>query len=274
MAVFFLTLMLGIRNWRAGRGDQAGATKVGVWTTVLALVAGMLTTHHTATREEVPLLTDTVGLALFAGAVAWFMYVSLEPMIRRHAPELLVSWAQLMRGEWRSPVLAGHVLAGVAVGTPLCAILAMFTYGGWVPVTLYALMPSVFLARTWQIGALFGLVYFFIFAFLRYLLRNFWLATAGVLCILYFAQFSGTSPVGKALGAALLLAVGLRFGMVAFGVCAIIASQQIPFTTDLSAWYASAGITFAAMVLALTAYGFHYGLAGRKWRANNEEAGA
>lgn len=138
----------------------------------------------------------------------------------------------------------------------------------------YALKPLVFVARTWQIGALFALGYFFIFALLRYLLRNFWLASAGVLCVLYFAQFSGANPAGKALGAVLLLVVGLRFGMVAFAVCAIIASQQIPFTTELSTWYASAGITYVAMALALTAYGFHYGLAGRKWGRNNAEAAA
>ena len=41
-------------------------------------------------------------LAVFNGVVSLAGYVALEPLVRRHRPQALITWGRLMMGRWRN----------------------------------------------------------------------------------------------------------------------------------------------------------------------------
>jgi serine/threonine-protein kinase len=46
----------------------------------------------------------------------WILYLAIEPYIRRHWPDMLVSWTRLLGGRWRDPLVGRDVLLGTAIG--------------------------------------------------------------------------------------------------------------------------------------------------------------
>ena len=42
------------------------------------------------------------------------MYLGIEPHIRRHWPDSLISWSRLQSGRLKDPLVASHILAGIA----------------------------------------------------------------------------------------------------------------------------------------------------------------
>jgi hypothetical protein len=44
-------------------------------------------------------------------------YVAIEPYVRRNWPESLISWTRLHNGQFRDPLVASHILAGLAGGS-------------------------------------------------------------------------------------------------------------------------------------------------------------
>ena len=45
------------------------------------------------------------------------LYLAIEPAIRRRFPEKIVSWTRLLSGNWRDPIVARDILAGIAAGS-------------------------------------------------------------------------------------------------------------------------------------------------------------
>ena len=46
----------------------------------------------------------------------WTIYLALEPLVRRHWPQVLVSWTNVLTGRAADPVVGRDVLIGVALG--------------------------------------------------------------------------------------------------------------------------------------------------------------
>ena len=121
----------------------------------------------------------------------------------------------------------------------------------------YAGLESVF----------FSLAFLFLMVALEVVLRKPWLAVL-VLLALPAASAAAGPTVWIDLADTLLLGVrllvltrvGLLAGMVNGFVFLIF---SYPFTFDTSAWYASAGYVYLAVVAALTLYGFRTALGGR-----------
>src|SRR5207244_4245124 len=78
------------------------------------------TDHHAALPVEWSSFVINAGIGLFVAAIAWLLYVALEPIIRRSHPHLVVSWARLLAGRCKDPGVGRDVLlgrwAGGAVG--------------------------------------------------------------------------------------------------------------------------------------------------------------
>jgi hypothetical protein len=51
-------------------------------------------------------------LAVFLASLFWSLYIAIEPYVRRHWPDALISWTRLQAGRVRDPLVASHVLAG------------------------------------------------------------------------------------------------------------------------------------------------------------------
>ena len=72
--------------------------------------------RHVATLWEVALLLTALSWALLAAAVCWIGYLAVEPFLRRRWPEVLVTWARLLAGDFRDPLVGRDVLIGCAAG--------------------------------------------------------------------------------------------------------------------------------------------------------------
>src|SRR5262249_47194998 len=54
--------------------------------------------------------------SLASAALVWVFYLALEPEVRRTRPRAEISWARLLAGRWRDPLVASHVLLGGLLG--------------------------------------------------------------------------------------------------------------------------------------------------------------
>jgi hypothetical protein len=110
-------LFLARRNLLLGRGDREGARRLAALALTAELCGWMLGGHHVAEiGGELMLIIRGLGVCLLLAAVVWVLYLAIEPYIRRHWPDMLVSWTRLLAGRWRDPLVGRDVLLGTAVG--------------------------------------------------------------------------------------------------------------------------------------------------------------
>src|SRR5207245_2687638 len=64
-----------------------------------------------------------LGHALIRGVAMLLAYLAIEPYIRRLWPSVLVSWARLVAGRLRDPIIGRDVLVGAAAGAALPFVL-------------------------------------------------------------------------------------------------------------------------------------------------------
>ena len=116
--------ILARRNLRLGYGDTRGGRRLAIWIASGGILWPVLRAHH------VPLVVDewiflliATGWALVWTAFAWLIYISLEPYVRRWWPHTLISWARLLSGRVRDPLVGRDLLAGLLAGIGLVALL-------------------------------------------------------------------------------------------------------------------------------------------------------
>src|ERR1017187_5785962 len=89
----------------------------------LASVMFMLEMGLCLSRSHFRTIGDALGLfiiaaspGLFISAVTWILYLALEPWVRRHWPQTVISWSRLVSGQARDPLLGRDILFGVILG--------------------------------------------------------------------------------------------------------------------------------------------------------------
>jgi hypothetical protein len=212
----------------------------------------------------------------------WILYIAAEPYVRRRWPQILVSWTQLLSGEWRDTLIARDVLIGCALAVlmiflqrlPYYLAAAWFGYSGLDPfpsfdfaavlgirfftsVLIGRLVVSIFLNLGWT-----SLLFF-----LRILLRS--QKAAIVICVIFLALTSGIEnpwnlPYRLAGGVIVIFAL-MRFGLLV-AVLIHFASQffiSFPATLDVSAWYFGYGFAAIVIFMAIVLYAFRVSLGGR-----------
>jgi hypothetical protein len=271
------------RNLRAGRGDRRGALRLSAFVFAAMFVSWFFGESHVATLWEVALLVMALSWAISTAAFCWFAYLAVEPFLRRRWPEVLVTWARLLAGEFRDPLVGRDVLVGCTVGPFLAAFaLAALLLPEWlgmapdlVPADVLGVASSVQAAvplLVWRSAqaVMAGLVFVFVLLLLRLALRSqraavavFVLASAVISGAsggnFWIAFFSTAVPVGVFV--LLLVRVGLLAAVVEFYVMGLFV--LFPVTGDLRAWYAGAGVTALLVLAALVLFGFTTALAGR-----------
>ena len=189
-AIFF-----AYRNYKRGRGDRQGALRLAGTVFAVAMVLFLLRVHYVATLVMIFLLCLETSTALFISGIMWVLYMALEPYVRRHWPQTIISWSRLMGGRLRDPLVGRDVLSGVAMG--LCWVLA-FNVGYFflmragapacVAVHANSCLEIPDLGGYWLgrfvVSILGTLIFFIILVVLRVLVRIPWLA--GVLFIALF----------------------------------------------------------------------------------------
>jgi hypothetical protein len=189
--------------------------------------------HRVDTRGAV--LITAVGLPILANSghvegvlLLWLLYVATEPAVRRNWPDALISWQRLSHGRWRDPLVASHVLVGLAAAVvfalavfPLLMLLASDVPMAATGQLLSA--PSVWnLTLTQNNGPGTAMLYLSLIVLCRLFVRRLW--AADLLALAWFSVVSITpAPSGSWLVPAFILAANFtwlwlirRFGFLTF----------------------------------------------------------
>src|SRR5437879_5367889 len=235
--------------------------------------------HSVNVPIEYNRLTLLVGTALFGAAAVWLTYIALEPFVRRFWPELLIGWSRLITGTFRDPGVGREVLVGVASGAVtavyiLSHALAQRLTGSDPPPVLSSTAPldgvrAVLVTLMFNIprALISPFQVVFVVVLLKALVKRTWLVVA-LACVIVFpiainGLFSGEQLAVDGpylvLGSAMVVAVLLRFGLVALCVTFFVFETlvELPTTLDFSMPYAAASTWLLAGAAALAAFGFY-----------------
>ena len=217
-------------------------------------------------------------------ALCWLLYVAVEPYVRKHWPQAIISWSRLLAGRVRDPLVGRDLLFGVLLGLLWALLLHVFVlliqgrgaspqlgYSGY----LLDARRGVGTAIVFLLGSIRGTLFFFLVAFLlRALLRRTWLVGTVFVLLFSLQQILGSrylpieAPTQIAIYTIAFVAVA-HFGLVtlAAGILTANLLLSVPVPTSLSSWYAGATIFVFATVLALAGWGFYTSLGGQRlWK--------
>jgi serine/threonine-protein kinase len=284
LTIFMLVLVgstwLARRNHMQGRGDGEGAFRLAVVVFFLQMLLWFCRAHLVPALDLSSPFVIAISTSLFLAGLVLVLYLALEPYVRKHWPQGIISWSRLLIGQFRDPLVGRDLLFGVLLGltwTLLYEVRLVLTLRMGASPNLYStdfLMGARSALSAWllhiPLGIQSALVFFFVFLVFRMILRKEWLAA-----IAFVALFAGMKTVGsdfvkvEALlqiliyGTAVLVVV--RFGLVALatGMFAADVLLNVPLTADLSNWYAANGVFVVFSVAALACWAFYTALGGR-----------
>ncbi len=287
LIVFIMVLLFGgasllaWRNDRQGRGDRRGALRLATFVAVVQMLTSLLRINHVPALDELGLMIESLGNALFGGAVIWLFYMATEPYVRRLWPNSLIAWTRLLDGRFRDPLLGRHLLIGAISGIGISVFFMLIEYVlqwlGKAPNASFSALA--YQSTSFAVAGFLNLVHasfllpvgmLLIVLVLRVLLRRQWLAIAVFLAIAFGLgmasepAYAVVNGVALALFMSMFLFVLIRFGLFA-GLLAIFFSSWPAFalTVDPSSWYFGRSLVTMLVFAAIAVYGFVISLAGR-----------
>jgi serine/threonine-protein kinase len=280
--------LLARRNYRQGRADREGALRLATVMFGLEVLLWVCRSHIVANFDTFGRMMLCVAAGLLTGGITWMLYLALEPWIRRRWPHAIISWSRALAGQLRDPLVGRDILFGVIFGVVWLLIIALdyipLARAGAAPqlsTTAYLLGVREALGR-WLLqiptSILATLEFFFIMLGLKVVLRKDWLAALAFVAMFVGLKGLQSSHPLRDLPVivpiyALLVVVVFRFGLVPLVVAVFTVDMlaSVPFTADLSAWYASATVFALLSVVALAGWGFYHSLSGKPiWKMEME----
>jgi serine/threonine-protein kinase len=262
------------RNLRLGRSDKHGA----------ALIAGAAFLFNTASWALGPphMLNpaqahsfDGILMAirqnLLLAVIMWAIYISVEPYVRRHWPDSLISWTRFSAGKLNNVLVASHILLGIlvaeasfALGSASALSFGNITYGlGSFGASIGTVGESIgFWLNTTEWGLNIALALLLMAVLLRVLFRKMWVAdlVGALLLTVPIVIYNGTTGWNRVSLAAwftvsfivwlwLLRRFGLLPVMVGFF---FVTPSQFPVAT--SGWLAGRSLTIQIIPVAVAAW--------------------
>ncbi len=265
--------LVASHNMRLGRGDRAGAAKLAGFIFVLTMCRWISGAAHVTSAWEVEMLLMALSSAALGAGVMGAAYLAIEPNVRRHWPDALISWARAQSGRLKDPLVASHVLAGMAAAGAAVFVLAAgdlasrFAKRELLAFSL-ASLNSVPIFVSGLIGAV-GTTLFVVIGFLlwvvltRTLVRRAWLAD--VLASLAFGL--GGLQTGNAVQNAFfgltyaLLGYSMVWTLRQFGLLATLAYLAAAFTASVNtipmtfpSWYSGRDLMTLGIPAAVAAW--------------------
>ena len=108
------TAVVAWHNIEMGRSDRRGAAGLAALVLVSIMLGWVVAGNHVAAATELGSLLWRSRARHPGPAFAWLFYMAIEPYVRRNWPEALISWNRLHSRKLRDPLVASHVLAGLA----------------------------------------------------------------------------------------------------------------------------------------------------------------
>jgi protein kinase-like protein len=286
MVLFALTIsvligagLLARRNLRQGRGDWRGATRLAAWVSSMLMALWFCQVHLVASLGLLAMFLFAVCTSVAYGVLLWTIYVALEPVVRRHWPQVLVASTNVLTGRVRDPVVGRDVLFGAALGVAWVLMLrgadlltggdAVANFPGSTDLLsgLRSTAGVVLEEAPYAIRNV--LFYVFLLFLLRMVVRTQWAAAvafAGGFALLS-ALGNNESPWIGALIGFLYFGSGafavLRWGLVSFAVAVFVSAllMDLPVTLDTSAWYFGNMMLLVAIVVGLTSWAVYTSVA-------------
>jgi serine/threonine-protein kinase len=278
------TALLARRSLRLGRADRTGAR-------VLFLYALAMTVFYLPPLDSLatPAGARALFLALswgtFLALVAVGSYLALEPAVRRRWPTAAISWARLLGGRPRDPMVGRDVLLGLLLGVLISIVsalgsLALDRLAGAAIPTGYRFYEALTRNVPWGeavFAPVYGLVRLSIFlvplVVARGLLRRDGPALAATTLLFALTALPGASSAGAAalaFAAASFSVLVLLLIATRLGVLAALASQvgahflDHPVSLDLDAWTTRNSLPNLLVLVGLALAGFVVAIGHRR----------
>jgi hypothetical protein len=283
IAAIVLGALLAWRNLRQRRGDRIGAMRVGIAIFVATFVAKVLYAHHELVAgHELKIVALAIAKGLMFGAALALVYLALEPYLRRRWPDRLISWARLLSGKWRDPMIGRDVLIGL-IGGLLHALLAAawtlaITLTGFKASLTYDSEVELLGGQTFGLaliadavlqGMLLGLTLMIMLMIFTIVLRRraFGVAALAIVCFTIYTFASRELWVlpSFAILTAIYTILVARFGLLAIAAAHMTFAAAFFYPlADASAWYALRGLTTIFFITALAVWAFRTSLGGQR----------
>jgi hypothetical protein len=235
--------------------------------------------HFSAVGQTIFHSIVAISTALFTAGVTWTLYMAVEPWVRRHWPQTIISWSRLLSGNLRDPLVGRDILFGLILGVVWILTFQIRS----IPMMRMGASPYLFSTeflmggreamgawlRQWPQSIQTTLVFFFVLFGLKVLLRKEWIAA--IVFVAIFAVPRGLQSTfmtvelpAQILVYAIAVLIVVRFGFVplAVAIFTVDLSSNIPFSTDFSTWYMPTSILALLSVVALAGWGFYTSLGG------------
>ncbi len=280
-SIFVALILLGA--WRAsthlrtGKGDRRGAARLAIAVFGLEILLAVFHTHLTPSAYMIFIFILTISTGLFVTGVLWLIYLALEPYVRRHWPQTIITWTRMIDGRWRDPLVGRDLLFGVILGVLWSAIFMLGYFGrtragsfNQFPATDYLLgfAPTISTCLANIINSIFGtMIFFFALVLLRVLLKNRWLAAAAFVFLFTTPRALGSSSWliqiviwGSIYGITAISVVRFGFVVLAIGSFTANLMLNLPYPLDPGRWYAVDTYLVLAGLLTISAWGFYNSL--------------
>jgi hypothetical protein len=264
-------------HFRTGKGDRRGAARLAIAVFGSEILLALFHAHLTPSSYMIYVLVLTISTGLFVTGVFWTTYLALEPYVRRHWPQTIITWSRLIDGRWRDPLVGRDVLFGVMLGV-LWTVIFMLGYFGSNRAGafnqfanagyLQGFAPTISTCLANIVNSVLGtMIFFFALVLLRVLLKNRWLAAAAFVFVFTAPRVLGSSNwlIQVAIWGAIygITAISVvRFGLVVLALGSFTANLllNLPYPLDSGRWYAVDIYIVLAVMLAVAVWGFYTSL--------------
>lgn len=239
--VLLLAAAIALANVRRRRGDFRGAAVLSGCVAATSFLGELSAQHHGPGFFDGRALAFVFSTVLPRVLIVAVLYLAMEPMVRARQPDLVVSWARLVRGRWRDSRVGRDALFGVSMGL-LLPTTYLYLRHLWDPSPWVAPRLEESLAGAGTILGLLGELIFgsttgtlaaaLCLAFLQRWLKHRWLA-AGLLAVAVVALSQEVPP---GLLVLVLAAAGVLATIFAWAAFALVV--LMPATGDPSLWWA------------------------------------
>jgi serine/threonine-protein kinase len=256
--------ILAHRNLKLGRGDRRNAAVLAAIVFATQMLIWAIGGHHVAELWEVALMIDALSQALFTAAVFWLTYIAIEPYVRRHWPDSLISWNRFAAGRFRDPLVASHLLLAVFV-SKLSNVLGDLTMDLPQPITTVEIARGSYAIEAWLFSIRGGLQaslgLLIIVVVLRLVLRRVWpadlIAALAVGAVISQAGLDRVTDINGIVSGALaifaVLFVLRRFGFLPFTLSWILSFPTL-LPVMAGSWYAGRALAYQLVPLALAVW--------------------
>jgi serine/threonine-protein kinase len=280
---FLLLAGIVLLAWHKARGnrlDHRGA---------LVLTAAMALLYVLSNLSDLYFLRGpNIELILFPLTV-WVLYISIEPLARRHWPDSLISWTRFSRGRIRNTLVASHILAGVVLCEAFAFAFSSLGYlknpipeRGAAQIALTGAIGEISDYLFWLAqGVLYAMVFLACVVLARLVVRKTWIAD--LLAVTFF-NLQGlarlTEPSGEAVTAVATILLSLahiwmmrRFGFLAVLTTFFFALPVVNTPLIASGWMAERSIALHVVPVVVAAWAL-WVIIRTQGKSNLELAGA